>query len=109
MGSAAPLLQPVEPGQTVPGAAPSSKFSNAKAPPLTVTGATSCRRAGDEGAMPLSKDVVDVHRGSGKIRTSLLRPGNRLAGTRTAVECGGRATSRVAAPRRCECTRSGAV
>src|SRR5439155_931428 len=57
MGSAAPLLQPVEPGQTVPGVAPSSKFSNAKAPPLTVTAATSCRRAGDEGAMPLSQDV----------------------------------------------------
>src|SRR5881227_845716 len=130
MGSAAPLVQPVEPGQTVPGAAPSSKFSNVYAPPLTVTAATSCPRAADEGAMRLSQDVtsriepnaiaprgrgrwftmsrlrhgkgVDVYRGRGKIRTPMLRPGNARGGRSQAWECGGRATSRVAAPQRCE-------
>src|SRR2546426_12380575 len=33
MGSAAPLVQPVAPGQTVPGAAPSAKFTKANDPP----------------------------------------------------------------------------
>src|ERR1041384_6731092 len=32
-GSAAPLVQPDEPGQTVPGVAPSSKFTNPNDPP----------------------------------------------------------------------------
>jgi|SRR5882762_8638692 len=34
MGSAAPLVQPAAPGHTVPGAAPSAKFTKANDPPL---------------------------------------------------------------------------
>src|SRR5882672_5573767 len=33
MGSAAPLVQPAAPGHTVPGAAPSAKFTKANDPP----------------------------------------------------------------------------
>src|SRR5258706_5038376 len=35
MGSAAPLVQPDAPGHTVPGAAPSAKFTKANDPPLS--------------------------------------------------------------------------
>ena len=34
MGSAAPLVQPDEPGQTVPGVAPSSKFTKSNGAPV---------------------------------------------------------------------------
>src|SRR2546429_1331178 len=62
MGSAAPLVQPVEPGQTVPGAARSSKFSNVNGPALTeVTAATGRFAAGEEGGLVSQEARSSVH------------------------------------------------
>src|SRR5882762_1828184 len=49
MGSAAPLVQPAEPGHTVPGAAPSAKFTKANDPPPPDRAACTPSRAGESG------------------------------------------------------------
>src|ERR1044071_6011593 len=51
MGSAAPLVQPVEPGQTVPGAAPSSKFTKENDPPAAILAARAARSPGETGRL----------------------------------------------------------
>jgi len=57
MGSAALLVQPDEPGHTVPGAAPSSKFTKANDPPPPGCAARKpLSRAGEDGR-PVSHDA----------------------------------------------------
>src|SRR5260221_11335291 len=56
MGSAAPLVQPDDPGHTVPGAAPSAKVTEATDPPPPDRGACTPSRAGESGR-PESQDA----------------------------------------------------
>src|ERR1043165_1166740 len=51
MGSAAPLVQPVEPGQTVPGAAPSSKFTKENDPPAAILAVRAAPSPGETGSL----------------------------------------------------------
>src|ERR1044071_6508083 len=57
MGSAAPLVQPVEPGQTVPGAAPSSKFTKENDPPPPILATRAAPSSGDAGSLLWSHEA----------------------------------------------------
>ncbi|PYO91064.1 MAG: hypothetical protein DMD66_00705 [Gemmatimonadetes bacterium] len=57
MGSAAPLVQPAEPGQTVPGAAPSSKLTKANDPPPPDRAAGKPPSGTGEDGLPVSQDA----------------------------------------------------
>jgi len=57
MGSAAPLVQPAEPGHTVPGAAPSAKFTKANDPPPPDRAARKPPSGRGEDGCPVSQDA----------------------------------------------------
>src|SRR2546429_8205082 len=57
MGSEAPLVQPAEPGQTVPGVAPSSKFTKSNGAPVVDVAASTPRFRASEESGPASQDA----------------------------------------------------